>query len=56
MPEFLLNKITGSCTLIKKKTLAQVFCCEFCKFFKNTYFYRTPPMANSESEYFGSAS
>ena len=24
------------------QTLAQVFSCEFCEIFKNTYFYRTP--------------
>ena len=28
---------------IKKETLAQVFSCEFCEIFKNTYFYRTSP-------------
>ena len=27
---------------IQKETLAQVFSCEFCEIFKNTYFYRTP--------------
>ena len=26
----------------EKETLAQVFSCEFCEIFKNTYFYRTP--------------
>ena len=25
-------------TLLKKDTLTQVFSCEFCKFFKNTFF------------------
>ena len=25
-----------------KKTLAQVFSCEFCEIFKNTHFWRTP--------------
>ena len=34
-------------TLLKKETLAQVFSCKFCKIFKNTFFYRTPPMATS---------
>ena len=27
---------------IKNKTVAQVLCCEFCEFFKNTIFYRAP--------------
>ena len=31
----------------KKETLAQVFSCEFCEIFKNTRFYRTPPVAAS---------
>ena len=29
------------------QTLAQVFLCEICEIFKNTYFYRTPPVAAS---------
>ena len=35
---------TGSqaCSFIKKEALAQVFFCEFCKIFKNTFFYITP--------------
>ena len=42
------NKVTGlrSATLLKK-TLAQVFSREFCEIFKNTFFYRTPPVAAS---------
>ena len=31
----------------KKKTLAQVFSCEFCEISKNTFFYRTPLVAAS---------
>ena len=31
-----------------KQTLAQVFSCEFCEIFKNTFFYRTPPVAASD--------
>ena len=27
-----------ACNFIKKKTLAQVFSCEFCEISKNTYF------------------
>ena len=40
MPEF-----------IKKETLAQVFSCEFCEISKNTFSYRTPPVAASEYIY-----
>ena len=32
---------------IKKDSLAQVFSCEFCEISKNTFFYRTPPVAAS---------
>ena len=44
------NKIAGSRppTLLKKETLAQMFSCEFCEIYKNTYFYRTPPVVASE--------
>ena len=31
---------------MKKETLAQVFSCEFCEIFKNTFFYRTTPVAS----------
>ena len=34
-------------TLLKKKALAQMFSCEFCEIFKNTFSYRTPPVAAS---------
>ena len=34
------------------ETLAQVFCCEFCKIFKNTFFHRLPPVAASSLMYF----
>ena len=36
-----------ACNFIKKETLAQVFSCEFCKIFKNTFSYRAPPVAAS---------
>ena len=36
---------------LKKETLVQGFCCEFCEFFKNTFFYRTPPVAASVQFY-----
>ena len=32
---------------IKKESLAQVFSCEFCEISKNTFSYRTPPLAAS---------
>ena len=36
-----------ACNLIKKESLAQMFPCKFCKISKNTFFYRTPPVAAS---------
>ena len=43
-----LNKAAGATfNFIKKETLAQVFSCEFCEIFKNTFYYRTPPVAAS---------
>ena len=42
------NKVAGAAYhFIKKKTLAQVFFCEFCEISKNTFFYRTPLVAAS---------
>ena len=32
---------------LKKETLTQLFSCEFCNIFKNTFFYRTPTVAAS---------
>ena len=32
-----------------KGTPTQVFSCEYCQFFKNSFFYRTPPVAVSEN-------
>ena len=37
-----------ACNFIKKKTLAQLFSSEFCEISKNTFSYRTPPVAASE--------
>ena len=35
----LFNKVVGRArNFIKRKTLAQVFSCEFCQIFKNTFF------------------
>ena len=36
---------------IKKEALAQVFSCEFCEIFKNTFFHRTPLVAASLHTY-----
>ena len=36
-----------ACNFIKKETLAQVFSCEFCEIFKNTFSHRTPLVAAS---------
>ena len=43
------NKVAGlrPATLLKKKTLAQVFPCEYYKISKNTFSYRTPLVAAS---------
>ena len=40
-----------ACNFIKKETLTQVFSSEFWEISKNTFFYRTPPMA-APDEYF----
>ena len=48
-----LTKFTGKhlsqSLFFNKETLAQVFFCEFCKIFKNTFFYKTRPVAASVS-------
>ena len=42
------NKVAGlACNLIKKEALAQVFSNEFCEISKNTFSYRTLPVAAS---------
>ena len=53
VPESFFNKVVGlkPATLFKKETLAQVFSCEFCEISKNTFFYRAPPVAASESSH-----
>ena len=38
-------KFTGK--RLRQSFLAQVFSCEFCEFFKNTFFYRAPLVAAS---------
>ena len=46
---FFFNKVAAlRATFIKKETLAQVFSCEFCEISKNTFSYRTHPVAASE--------
>ena len=54
MPEFLFNKLAGlrlqACNSIKIETLAQVFSCGFSEISKNTFSYRTPPVAVSGHE------
>ena len=47
---FFFDKVASlrPATLLKTETLAQVFSCEFCQISKNTFSYRTPPMAASE--------
>ena len=43
------NKVAGqACKFIKRETLTQVFFCEFCEIFKNTYFHKAFPVAASE--------
>ena len=37
----------GPATLLRKKALAQVFSCEFCEIYKNTFYYRTTLVAAS---------
>ena len=42
-----LPKGVQVCNFIKKETLAQVCSCEYCQISKNTFSYRTSPMAAS---------
>ena len=41
-------KLASGLQLYLKKSLAQVFSCEFGEISKKTFFYRTPPLAASE--------
>ena len=46
MPESLFNKAAGlRPETTKKEALAHVFSCQFCEISKNTFSYRTPPVA-----------
>ena len=46
---FLIKLQVSACNFITKEALVQVFYYEFCEISKNTYFYRIPPVAASES-------
>ena len=41
------RKMPEACNFTKTETLTQLFSCEFCETFQNTFFYKTPPMAAS---------
>ena len=45
--QILANDRLEACNFIKKETLAQVSSFEFCKIYKNTFYYRTPLVAAS---------
>ena len=45
---FLIKLQAKTCNFIKKEALPQVFSCEFCEISKNTFSYRTPPVAASQ--------
>ena len=47
---FIIKLQVKACNFIKKETLAQVFSCEFCGIFKNTFFYVTPLVTASVRE------
>ena len=42
---FLIKLLSEVCKFIKNETLTQVFSCEFWEIFKNSFLYRTPPVA-----------
>ena len=44
--KYLCQKVDAY-SFFNKQTLAQVFLCEVCKIFKNTFFYGTTPVATS---------
>ena len=49
MPESLISCRPQASNFIKEETLAQVFSCEFGEIPKNTFSYRTLPVAASDS-------
>ena len=44
---FLIKLQASVCNFIKKENLAQMFSCKFSEISKNTFSYRTPPVAAS---------
>ena len=44
--------VSGAWKFYKKDNLPQVFSCGLCKLFKNTFLYRTPPVAASDNTIF----
>ena len=52
VPEYLFFIRPQAGNFMKKETLAQVFSCEFCEFFKNIFFCRTPSVGASASAFF----
>ena len=42
-----IRGLIEACNFIKKEALTQVFSCEFCEIYKNTFYYRTPLVAAS---------
>ena len=48
---FLIKLQALSLQLVKLETLAQLFSCEFCEISKNTFSYRTPPVAASGNSF-----
>ena len=49
---FLIKLQAWAYNFIKSEALAQVFSFEFCEISKNTFSYRTPPLAAFESNFF----
>ena len=49
LSESLFNKVAGlqPCNCILKKSQTQVFSCEYCEIFKNSFFYRRPQVTAS---------
>ena len=45
---FLIKMLAEACNFIKIETLVQMFYCEFCEISRNTFIYRTPPVAAFE--------
>ena len=52
---FLIKLQTEACTFIKKETLTLVFSCKFCKISRNTFSYRTFPVAATVNKIFQNA-